>query len=74
MVSDIPFGYIGKPKYVSEIVNNLIFNSPYFIWSKYKTQWRKINQLKSIKVSSIWINPELIKNSLLFQILENCEI
>ena len=29
MISDIPFGYIGKPKYVSEIVNNLIFKSPY---------------------------------------------
>ena len=29
LISDIPLGYVGKPKDVSEIVNNLIFNSPY---------------------------------------------
>lgn len=29
IISDIPLGYIGKPKDFSEIVYNLIFNSPY---------------------------------------------
>ena len=54
--------------HVSEIVNNLIFKSPYLSGANIKLS----GEDKSIeKYQSLFnlINPELIKNSLLFQII-----